>query len=183
MKRLIEENFAPSLASIGRRQAEPLDRNAAQRRGAIALLRRAVQMRHADYQLRRPLIGARQNGAGDQVFPGAAAQQGVKLPIHNQGKRIQIRGVAEIHQLQPGAQGVAAINQNGQSRFRPWPGPTEAALRPFLRRVELPGFGQVGGGIEDKALRQRRFSGLAHGPYVIDDAGKKPAMPKRSFPA
>lgn len=149
----------------------------------MPLLRRAVQMWHTDNQLRRPLIGARQDGAGDQVLPRAAAQQGVKLSIHNQGKRIQIRGVAEIHQLQPGAQRVAAINQNGQSRFRPWPGPAEAALRPFLGCVELPGFGRVGGGIEDKALRQRRFSGLAHDPYVIDDAGNKPAMSKRSFPA
>lgn len=149
----------------------------------MPLLRRAVQMWHTDNQLRRPLIGARQDGAGDQVLPRAAAQQRVDIPIHNQGKRIQIRGVAEIHQFQPGAQRVAAINQNRQSCFCPWPGPTEAALRPFLGRMELAGFGQVGGGVEDEALRQRRFSGLAHGPYVIDDAGKKPAMPKRSLPA
>ena len=149
----------------------------------MPLLRWAVQMRHADDQLRRPLIGAWQDGAGDQVLSGAAPQQGVKLPIHNQGKRIKIRGMAEISKLQPGAQRVTAINQNGQSRFGPRAGPAETALRPFLWRMELAGFRHVGRGVEDEALSRRRCSGLAHISHVTDRTAKKPAKPNRSFPA
>jgi hypothetical protein len=39
----------------------------------------------------------------------------------------------------------------------------------------LPGFGQVSGSVEDKALRQGDCVGLAHDAHVIDDAGKTPA--------
>lgn len=133
--------------------------------------------------MRRPVAVARQDGASDQIFSRAAAQQGVKFSIHNQRQRIQIGGVAKIHQLQPGTQRVAPINQYGHCCFRAGAGPTEAALRSFLGRVELPRFRHVGSCVQDKALRQRRFSGLAHGDYVAGDAVKKPEKPGPSFPA